>query len=118
MRLANPIPGQPHYVQVIKTEEKGSDVNLATQLLHDGYQDLFDIAVLISNDSDLLSPVKILREHLGKKVGILNPHLKASNVLLKNSDFYKPVCEGVLRISQFPRTLSDKHGDFEKPSSW
>ena len=31
-------PGQQRYAKVIKTEEKGSDVNLATHLLHDGYQ--------------------------------------------------------------------------------
>jgi hypothetical protein len=32
----------------------------------------FDVAVVISNDSDLLEPIKIVREHLGKKAGILN----------------------------------------------
>jgi hypothetical protein len=46
-------PGQPQqYVKVIKTEEKGSDVNLATHLLHDAHLGRFDIAVVISNDSD------------------------------------------------------------------
>ncbi len=33
------------YAQVIKTEEKGSDVNLATQLLVDAYHDDYEIAV-------------------------------------------------------------------------
>jgi hypothetical protein len=33
-----PVPGRrQEYVQVIKTEEKGSDVNLATHLLHDAH---------------------------------------------------------------------------------
>ena len=31
MPLANPVPGGPRYAEVIKTEEKGSDVNLATK---------------------------------------------------------------------------------------
>lgn len=35
MRLANPQPNQKAFVWVIKTDEKGSDVNLATQLLSD-----------------------------------------------------------------------------------
>ena len=35
MPLANPGLGQPKTVEVIKTEEKGSDVNLAIHLLHD-----------------------------------------------------------------------------------
>ena len=43
-------PGQPQrYVRVIKTEEKGSDVNLATHLLHDAHRDRFDVAVVVSN---------------------------------------------------------------------
>jgi hypothetical protein len=68
-------PGQPQtYVKVIKTEEKGSDVNLATHLLHDAHLGRFDIAVVISNDSDLLEPIKIVRNELHKQVGILNPH--------------------------------------------
>jgi hypothetical protein len=45
------------YVQVIKTEEKGSDVNLATHLLHDAHMGRFEVAVVLSNDSDLLEPI-------------------------------------------------------------
>lgn len=40
-------------VSVLKTEEKGSDVNLAVDLLHDCVQGLYDCVVVISNDSDL-----------------------------------------------------------------
>lgn len=38
---------------VMRTEEKGSDVNLTTQLLVDAFDDAFDVAVIISNDGDL-----------------------------------------------------------------
>jgi len=41
-------------VKVIKTEEKGSDVNLATHLVNDGHRGRYETAVLITNDSDLL----------------------------------------------------------------
>ena len=64
----------PKYARVIKTEEKGSDVNLATHLLHDAHMGRFEVAVVVSNDSDLLEPIKIVRERLHKRVGILNPH--------------------------------------------
>ncbi|HEX5646781.1 MAG TPA: hypothetical protein VFX56_07405, partial [Nitrospira sp.] len=37
------IPNPAKRVWVDKTEEKGSDVNLATHLLHDGFKGLFDI---------------------------------------------------------------------------
>jgi hypothetical protein len=61
-------PGHPQkYARVIKTEEKGSDVNLATHLLHDAHLGRFDIAVVVSNDSDLLEPIKIVRHELHKR---------------------------------------------------
>ena len=118
MPLAGPA-GQPlQYVQVIKTEEKGSDVNLATHLLHDAHLGRFDVAVIVSNDSDLLGPVRIVREELGKTVGALNPHQNPSRAMLPHLDFYKPIRKGVLQASQFPDTLSDQHGTFTKPAAW
>lgn len=118
MPLAVP-PGQPQqYVRVIKTEEKGSDVNLATHLLHDAHIGKFDIAVIVSNDSDLIGPIRIVREHLGKTVGALNPHKNPSRAMLPHLDFYKPIREGVLRVSQFDDTLTDQHGTFTKPTTW
>lgn len=54
MPLAHPKPGQSPYVTVLKTEEKGSDVNLASRLLRDGYRDNYDVAAIISNDSAII----------------------------------------------------------------
>lgn len=55
--LATPAMNGPRFATVIKTEEKGSDVNLASHLLCDAYEDEFDVGVLVTNDSDLLTPV-------------------------------------------------------------
>ena len=118
MRLAQPTAGQSPYVRVIRTEEKGSDVNLASLMLADGFKNLYDVAVLISNDSDLALPLQIIRQEVGKTVGILNPHRRPSRVLSQHRDFYKPIRKGVLRNSQFPRVLQDQHGTITKPSSW
>ena len=118
MALVMP-PGQPQkYAKVIKTEEKGSDVNLATHLLHDAHMGRFDVAVVISNDSDLLEPIKIVRHQLKKQVGILNPHPKASRALLPHIDFIKQIRAGVLKTAQLPVTLTDAHGMFTKPAAW
>jgi hypothetical protein len=112
-------PGQPQkYARVVKTEEKGSDVNLATHLLHDAHMGRFDIGVVVSNDSDLLEPIKIVRQVLKKKVGILNPHPKASRALLPHIDFIKQIRPGVLKAAQLPATLTDAHGTFTKPATW
>lgn len=46
----------PNTVKVIKREEKGSDVNLATQLLVDAFRGNADTFVVVTNDSDLKTP--------------------------------------------------------------
>ncbi len=105
-------------VRVIKTEEKGSDVNLATHLLHDAHMGRYDIAAVVSNDSDLLTPIRLVRETLGKKVGALNPHQNPSRAMLPHLDFYKPIREGVLKASQFEDSLRDSRSVFSKPRAW
>jgi len=50
---------------VDKTEEKGSEVNLASHLLRDAFSKKFEVAVLITNDSDLAEPVRIVARELG-----------------------------------------------------
>lgn len=49
----------PDVVKVLKVEEKGSDVNLASHLLLDAFQNNFDVAAILSNDSDLVEPMRI-----------------------------------------------------------
>jgi uncharacterized LabA/DUF88 family protein len=118
MRLVNPQPGGPNFAQVIRTEEKGSDVNLAVHLLHDGYQGKYDLAVIITNDSDLLSAIIIVQKNLGLIVGILNPQKHPSRELQKEALFIKRIRQGVLRASQFTDVLSDAKGSFYKPKEW
>lgn len=115
MPLAPPASG---YVKVIKTEEKGSDVNLATHLLVDGYNDDYEIAVVVSNDSDLLAPIQVVIGQLKKPVGMLNPQKHPSRALLPHVKFIKQIRSGVLTKSQFPVTLTDARGIFSKPASW
>ncbi|MFV2045517.1 MAG: NYN domain-containing protein [Anaerolineales bacterium] len=117
-----PLAGQPaskqKFVRVVRTEEKGSDVNLATHLLSDGFNGRYETAVLITNDSDLVEPIRIVRNELGLPVGLLNPQKHPSRVLLKHVSFIKQIRKGVLRASQFTEELHDNHGKFRKPSAW
>ena len=103
--------------RVIKTEEKGSDVNIATHLLNDGHKGIYDVGVLLTNDSDLLEPLKIVRYELNLPVGVINPQKKASRVLAQHASFIKPVRKWVLQKSQFPRILQDNEGRFHRPDS-
>ena len=118
MLLAHPVPGANPYVEVIKTEEKGSDVNLATHLLHDAHLNRYECAVVISGDSDLLAPIQIVMTELKKPVGVINPQPRDCQVLLKQATFYKGIRKGVLGASQFAPTLTDAQGSFSKPASW
>jgi uncharacterized LabA/DUF88 family protein len=116
---ASSVSNPPKMFRVLKTEEKGSDVNLATYLLLDGFQKAYDTAVLVTNDSDLLEPLRVVRNVLGLQVGILCPNAKASWVLRPPTvNFLKRIRIGVLANSQFPSQLSDGAGTFQKPKNW
>lgn len=105
-------------VWVDKTEEKGSDVNLAAHLLHDGFQKLFDTAVIISNDSDLAEPVRMVKEVLKLPIGILNPHQMQCRTLQQYATFVKRIRQSHLIASQFPNPMTDGKGMFHKPKGW
>jgi hypothetical protein len=115
MPLASPEKG---YAKMIKTEEKGSDVNLATCLLMDAYHDDFELTVIISNDSDLIEPIKVVIRDLKKDVSLLNPQKHPSYALKPHVKFIKQIRSGVLSKSQFPHSHEDKRGRFTKPSTW
>ena len=115
--LADPT-ARPRTVEVIKTEEKGSDVNLGSHLLLDAFDDAFDLAVVVSNDSDLLLPIQWVRQRFKKRVGILNPHRKPAQSLKSNSDWMWPLRRGPLSGAQFPEELKDANGSFRKPPTW
>ena len=107
------------FVPVWNTEEKGSDVNLATHLLWDGVKEEYDIAIVVSNDSDLAEPVNIVKNELGKRIIILNPHReRPSAELQKIADQFIDIRARHLVGSQFPAILTDGRGEFEKPSTW
>ena len=119
MPLAEPEPGGPRFAKVVRTEEKGSDVNIAAHLLNDAYKGAFDVAVLVTNDSDLLEPIRLVRREFVLQVGILNPHEQTpSQVLLRHASFMKQIRHGVLAASQFPAVLRDSKGTFHKPEAW
>jgi uncharacterized LabA/DUF88 family protein len=119
MPIAGCQPGSQRYATVIKTEEKGSDVNIAAHMVSDGYKGAYQVAILLTNDSDLAEPVKIVRSELKLPVGVLNPRPGSpSHELRKYATFVKPIRRGVLAASQFPGILTDATGSFHKPQTW
>src|SRR5262249_17965438 len=119
MRLANPPATGPNRVDVIKTDEKGSDVNLASYLLLDSFKKEMDIALIVSNDSDLSEPIRIVKREFGIQIGITRPRVGTPSVTLgAEANFIRPVRMGLLAANQFSETLVDAKGSFRKPATW
>lgn len=109
----------PDVARILKTEEKGSDVNLASHLLFDGFRDHYDVAAVISNDSDLVEPIRLVTQELGKPVGLLSPVKSPNPELMAASSFMKRIRPSHLEQAQFANPLPLPDGSFlEKPTHW
>lgn len=118
MPLALPQSDGNQFADVVKTEEKGSDVNLASHMLIDAFENSYQCAVVVSGDSDLKTPVKLVISKFKKTVGVVNPQKVACKALQSEARFYKHIRESALQSSQFPPLLKDASGPFHKPAKW
>jgi hypothetical protein len=114
---------KPQTVRVMRTEEKGSDVNLAVHLVHDAHQALscntFEVALVISTDADLAEAVRIVVHEIGKPVYVCRPRPRIPTRKLDRAAtgvFDLP--PSALRASQFPASLRDAKGRFHRPATW
>jgi hypothetical protein len=104
---------------VVKVEEKGSDVNLASHLLLDAFQGNFDVAAVLSNDSDLVEPIRIVTKVLGKPVGLLSPVSNPTLELKNVASFIRRISVSDLARSQFPDPVVLPDGSaLNKPTTW
>jgi uncharacterized LabA/DUF88 family protein len=109
----------PSVVQVIKSEEKGSDVNLGAHLVRDAFINAFDVAVVLTNDSDLVEPIRVATVEAGKRVGLLVPVKYPTPSLTQVASFSLHIRPGHLSIAQFPADISRPDGTvISKPAAW
>jgi len=109
-----------NYLAVNKTEEKGSDVNLGAHLVMDAYENNFDVAVVVSNDSDLVEPIRIVNNMTKLRVRLLNPYPSTQATLkaVTQQNGIKFIRAGVLQDSQFSDNMEDAIGSFHIPAEW
>lgn len=108
------------FVEVHDTEEKGSDVNLASHLLNDAFNKRFDIALVITQDTDLCEPLRMVKEDVGKIAGVIwtgnsNPgkHYRAVSSFIRHAN------HSILARAQFPDPVIGRGGKHIcKPPSW
>jgi hypothetical protein len=112
---AGPIP-QVAYVW--KTEEKGSDVNLGVHLVRDAFKGAFDVAAVLTNDTDLVEPVRIVTQEIGLSVTLLSPSGQPAASLAKVATSVRHVRPyvGPCQLVD-PVTLADGR-TIRKPIGW
>jgi uncharacterized LabA/DUF88 family protein len=103
-----------------KFNEKMTDVNIATQILIDAYQDKYDMAMLISGDSDLVPPMRAVHEIFkNKRVFVAFPpkrHNQSVSLVAKGSI---TIGRKKLVDSQFQIEITKKDGYvLKKPKNW
>ena len=113
-------PDGKYSVSVLRTEEKGSDVNLATYLLLDAFRKDFGRAIVISNATDLCEPIRIVVDELRIPVTVVNPrgYMKPAAKLQKVATETRLLRIAAVASCQFPPTLQDARGTITKPPGW
>jgi len=101
-------------------EEKMTDVNIAVHMLTDAMDDVYDTAMLISGDSDLVPPIRAIHSKFpAKRVMVAFPPNR-HNVSVKNvSKGNLIIGKQKLKQSQFPDSIILKTGfELKKPKEW
>jgi 6-hydroxy-3-succinoylpyridine 3-monooxygenase len=105
-------------------EEKGTDVNIALQMLDDAYQRACDRMVLVSGDSDLVPAIKLVKKRhpeiqVTVYVPATDPKRGAARELRGAADKHKTLPGELLKRAHFPDSITLNSGEIiRKPSSW
>ncbi len=100
--------------------EKMTDVNIAVQLLTDAFHDRFDVALLVSADSDLVGPIEAVRTlSPDRSIIVVFPPARHSTHLERHANGHTYLGQNVLRKSLFPDALITVDGIcLNRPESW
>ena len=103
-----------------KYAEKMTDVNIATELLTDAFQDRFDTAMLISGDSDLTAPIRTVRRVFPeKRVVVAFPPDRQSVELAKAASTSFHIGRAKIADSQLPDQVVKPDGYvLQRPAKW
>lgn len=116
-----PLADNPdRFVNVLDSEEKGSDVNLAVHLVNDGWRGLYDLALVLSQDTDLAEAMRIVRDELNLRVGLIWLDGRRPNPNLADvASFVRHIANADLGAAQFPDLITRPDGSrLSKPTSW
>ena len=107
-------------VKVVEQREKGSDVSLGSHLVRDSCRAAMDVALVMSNDSDLQTPI-MMAEKEGVTVVTVNPSEPSDQPRRRHlhSSQSRQLTMGRLKRSQLPNPVVDRWGEeIPKPVAW
>jgi uncharacterized LabA/DUF88 family protein len=102
------------------SNEKQTDVNIATHLLIDAFNDKYDTAILISGDSDLVLPIKAVLNHFNKKtVSVFFPPERHNITVAGAAKGSQIIGKKKIKDHQFPLQVTKSDGYILiKPEGW
>ena len=107
-----------NFAQIWNSDEKGSDVNLGSHLINDAWEDAYDVAAVLTNDSDLAVPMQMASKR-GKTITLLHPDNNASKNLMRCASHSLHIHDKYLVATQLPLTVMTSRGDvIRKPDSF
>jgi len=100
--------------------EKMTDVNIATHMLADFYGDRFDMAMLISGDTDLVPPIRHINESgLSKRVLVAFPPGRVNDKIRNYAKGSLVIGRKKLADSQFEEKFQTAYGEtLSRPTKW
>lgn len=105
--------------EFLSHEEKRTDVNIALWLVKDAFRDLFDKAVILSADSDLVPAIETVHDIApGKEIGVMTPIGRESIQLVQVADFHYRMSMKQLAASQFPPEVKVGSEIIKRPPEW
>ena len=104
---------------VMKFEEKRSDVNLTSALLADAFRNAADCFVLVSGDSDYITPIDIVRFELKKPILVFNPRIDRPSDLQYHATYYAQIPRDLPAKCQLPEVVTLPNGrTIHRPPAW
>lgn len=112
------LPDSPK-ASVVDSKEKGSDVNLAAHLLLDVLKFDLEAALVITGDSDLITPIRFCVEH-GADIHVVVPNKEQPSASLRNvATSMTELHPMTLAKYQLPRSyVTRKGGNIVRPETW
>lgn len=101
------------------TQEKGSDVNLAIQLVADACDAEIDAALVITDDFDQVGALEMVRDECGVELIVASPRCNKALATHVRANYRKSIRKDLLLQCQLPEMVVDDEGhEVFRPPSW